>query len=209
MHVELIPTDSVKPYRDNPRVISSDVVRKLANSLREFAWRQPIVVDKERVVVVGHARLEAAKALKMPEVPVHVADDLTEEQVAQYRLADNRLGELADWDRKMLADEMDRMGNTNALLDFGFTTVEVLANQGMELGVMEGREPDPWTGSDTPLDPDTVIGAGKEQHRIILYFDSDEERDDYFENTVAGQGGIRKTRHMDRAGYIAVWMGDA
>lgn len=97
MKVIEVPIDQVKPYENNPR-INDDAVQETANSIKEFGWQQPIVVDKNNVVIVGHTRLKAAKKLKLKKVPVVIADTLSEQQVKAYRLADNKTGELADWD---------------------------------------------------------------------------------------------------------------
>lgn len=105
MKVQTVPIASVVPYARNPRK-NAGAVAKVAASLREFGWRQPIVVDGEMVVVVGHTRLLAAQQLGMAEVPVHVAEGLTANQIKAYRLADNRVHEEADWDDELLALEI-------------------------------------------------------------------------------------------------------
>ena len=84
----------IHPYENNPRRISDEAVEKVADSIREFGFQQPIVVDSAHVIIVGHTRLKAAKKLGLETVPVVVADNLTEEQAKAYRLADNKTGEL-------------------------------------------------------------------------------------------------------------------
>ena len=106
MKVEQASTDSLIPYARNPRRNQS-AISKVAASIKEFGFRQPIVVDSDYVVVVGHTRLEAAKILGLDEVPVHVAKDMTPAQAKAYRLADNRTGEDATWDFELLALEID------------------------------------------------------------------------------------------------------
>lgn len=105
MKVENWDIDKVKPYANNPRK-NDDAVAATANSIREFGWQQPIVVDSDGVVIVGHTRLKAAKKLKLKQVPVTVAENLTDEQVKAYRLADNKTGELAEWDQDLLDSEL-------------------------------------------------------------------------------------------------------
>lgn len=85
------------PYDKNPRK-NKGAVDAVANSIKEFGFKVPIIVDKNNVIITGHTRLKAAKRLKMKEVPVIKADDLTEEQVKAFRIADNKTGELAEWD---------------------------------------------------------------------------------------------------------------
>ena len=116
--IVMMPIAQVIPYENNPRN-NKEAVGKVAASLREFGFRQPIVVDKDNVIIAGHTRLLAAKKLKMKEVPVLVADDLTDEQVKAYRLADNKTAEFAEWDLDMLAEELDGILDID-MSDFGF-----------------------------------------------------------------------------------------
>ena len=100
------PIDDVHPYQNNPRN-NDDAVEYVANSLREFGWQQPIVVDTDGTIIAGHTRLKAAKRLGMEKVPVVVADNLTPAQVNAYRLADNKVAEAATWDMEALSVELD------------------------------------------------------------------------------------------------------
>lgn len=103
--VEQWPVDKPVPYAANPRK-NAGAVAKVVASLREYGFRQPIVVDEAGVVIVGHTRLLAAKSLGLAEVPVHVATGLTPEQVRAYRIADNRTAEEAEWDDALLTEEL-------------------------------------------------------------------------------------------------------
>jgi ParB-like chromosome segregation protein Spo0J len=105
MKVELMPVDQVIPYARNPR-INAHAIEKLAASIKEFGFRQPIVTDKELVIVVGHVRFEAAKRLGLKKVPVHIATELTPEQIKAYRITDNRVGEESEWDKSLLQLEI-------------------------------------------------------------------------------------------------------
>lgn len=108
MKIKQTQIDKVIPYARNPRR-NGEAIAKVAASLKEFGWQQPIVVDNEMVVVAGHTRLAAARTLGMDAVPVVIADNLTSAQVKAYRLADNRVGEEATWDRDLLALEIDEL----------------------------------------------------------------------------------------------------
>lgn len=110
--------DDIRPYENNPRD-NDDAVDSVANSIKEFGWQQPIVVDKDMVIIVGHTRYKAAKKLGMDKVPVVVASELTPEQVKAYRLADNKVGELADWDMEKLNTELDGIEDID-MSEFGF-----------------------------------------------------------------------------------------
>lgn len=118
--------DDIKPYENNPRD-NDDAVDAVANSIKEFGWQQPIVVDKDMVIIVGHTRYKAAKKLGMDKVPVVVASKLTPEQVKAYRLADNKTNELAAWDDELLEDELVGIDDID-MADFGFDDFDKEAN---------------------------------------------------------------------------------
>lgn len=103
--VKWVAVGDIHPYDKNPRKNDS-AVDAVAASIREFGWQQPIVVDKDGVIIAGHTRYKAAKKLKAETVPVVVADSLTDEQVRAYCLADNKSGELAEWDETLLLNEL-------------------------------------------------------------------------------------------------------
>lgn len=118
MQVQSIKISEVKPYDKNPRN-NDQGVDAVAKSIKEFNWQQPIVVDKDNIIIVGHTRYKAAKKLGMDKVPVVVADNLSPEQVKAYRLADNKTGELTDWDMGLLDDELADIADID-MSDFGF-----------------------------------------------------------------------------------------
>jgi len=105
MNIETRPLADIKPYDQNPRD-NDAAVDAVAESIRRFGFRQPIVIDGEGVIVCGHTRWKAAQKLGLTEVPVHVARDLTPEQIRAYRIADNKTNELAAWDIELLPIEM-------------------------------------------------------------------------------------------------------
>lgn len=97
--------DDIKPYAGNPRR-NDKAVEKVAESIRQFGFKQPILIDKDNIIIAGHTRQLAAKKLKMTQVPCIYADDLTPEQVKAYRLADNKVAEFAEWDFDLLNQEL-------------------------------------------------------------------------------------------------------
>ena len=105
MKIEYLGIEDIKPYENNPRK-NNDAVEAVMNSIQEFGFKQPIVVDKDGTIIAGHTRYKAALRLGMEEIPCVRADDLTEEQVRAYRLADNKTGELAEWDLTKLDAEL-------------------------------------------------------------------------------------------------------
>ncbi len=125
MNVTAVPIERVIPYARNPRR-NDAAVAKVAASINEFGWRQPIVVDRGMVVIAGHTRLMAARLLGMTEVPVHVADGLTPAQVKAYRLADNRVAQEAAWDEALLGLELHDISDAGFNVDLtGFDHDEV------------------------------------------------------------------------------------
>ncbi len=125
MHIATWPIDRVRPYDANPRTISPTAIDKVAASLQAFGWRQPLVVDADGVLIVGHTRLAAAQKLGLNEVPVHVADTLTADQVRAYRLADNRTHDEATWDEDLLAAELAKVKEADLIAVTGFDTAEL------------------------------------------------------------------------------------
>jgi len=107
--VEWWPISKPVPYEANPRVISEAAVEKVALSIGQYGWRQPIVVDEAGVIIAGHTRLRAAQKLGLETVPVHVATGLTPAQVKGLRLMDNRASEESGWDDSLLVSELDEL----------------------------------------------------------------------------------------------------
>ena len=119
--VEWWPIGRVTPYPNNARVIPASAVEKVASSIRAFGWRQPIVVDADGVIIVGHVRLLAAQSMAMTEVPVHVALDLTPGQVKAYRLMDNRSHDEATWDLDLIGPELQSIQELDSDFDLALT----------------------------------------------------------------------------------------
>ena len=137
MKVELRSIESVQPYEHNPR-LNDQAVEAVAKSLREFGFRQPIVVDADGVIIVGHTRWKAAQKLGLKKVPIHIAKDLTPAQIKAYRLADNQTATLAEWNYDLLPIEIRDLQGLNfdlSLLGFSDTDLtEILAppvNEGL------------------------------------------------------------------------------
>lgn len=114
--------NELKPYEKNPRK-NDQSIDKVANSIKEFGFKVPIVVDKNNIIVCGHTRYKAAKKLGLAVVPCVVADDLTDEQIKAYRLADNKVGEDSEWDMDLLHGELADIIDID-MTDFGFDLME-------------------------------------------------------------------------------------
>lgn len=105
MTINEMKIKDLKPYENNPRH-NDQAVEAVAASIKEFGFKVPIIVDRDNIIVAGHTRLKAAEKLGLEKVPVIIADDLTEEQIKAFRLADNKVGELAEWDFVKLEQEL-------------------------------------------------------------------------------------------------------
>ena len=164
MKIESAPLESVTPYARNPRK-NADAVAKVAASIKEYGWRQPIVVDEERVIIAGHTRLMAAQRLGLDKVPVHIATGLTPQQVKAYRLADNRVAAEAEWDEDLLALELGELNDGGYDLGItGFNPAELdkLLREG---GDVEGEDEVP----EKPEEPISKPGDLwlLDDHRVI------------------------------------------
>lgn len=118
LKIEYVKTDELIPYANNPRN-NDEAVDYVANSIKEFGFKVPCVIDNEKNVVCGHTRLKAAKKLGIKEVPCIIADDLTEEQIDAFRLADNKTAEIATWDFEKLEIELESISGID-MSEFGF-----------------------------------------------------------------------------------------
>lgn len=119
------PIDELIPYANNPRH-NDDAVFAVANSISQFGFKVPVVVDRENVIVCGHTRYKAAQKLGLKTIPCIIADDLTPDQINAFRLADNKTAELADWDMSKLEEELQGLVNDFDMEDFGFKELETL-----------------------------------------------------------------------------------
>lgn len=118
MEIVMRKVSELTPYEKNAKTHDAKQIANVANSIKRFGWQQPIVIDEQGVVVIGHCRLMAAKKLKMKEVPVTVASGLTEDEIKELRIADNKTNE-SPWDLKLLAEDIEGLDFEGFDLDFG------------------------------------------------------------------------------------------
>jgi hypothetical protein len=177
MQINDWPINDVRPYPNNPRILKS-AADKVAESIKAFGWRQPIVVDAEGVIIIGHSRLAAAKILKLETVPVHVADSLTADQTRALRIADNKTGEFAKWDEGKLADELSAlMESVGTVVVTGFSVSEFEALEMQAKSALADLEPLVAPRPPVPSDDD----ENDDEPDIGNTDGSDEDDDEYTE----------------------------
>ena len=118
LKIEYVDINSIKPYKKNPRK-NEEAIPYVMESIKQFGFKNPVILDKDNVIVAGHTRIESAKRLGITEIPCIYADDLTDEQIRAFRLADNKVAEIAEWDIDLLDTELDDILNID-MSDFGF-----------------------------------------------------------------------------------------
>ena len=151
-------------YKNNPRN-NDGAVQAVANSIKEFGFKVPVVVDKNDVIVCGHTRIKAARLLGMESVPCVVADDLTPEQIRAFRLADNKTAEIATWDIGALGEELHQIMDIN-MLDFGFD-INDLPSGTEDVGGQDNE----YNNVEPPAEEDTITKPGDlwilGRHRLL------------------------------------------
>lgn len=155
MEVKNISVRDIIPYEDNPRK-NENAIQVVMNSIKEFGFQQPLVIDENHVIVVGHTRFEAAKKLGYTEVPCVIASELTEEQVNAYRLVDNKTNEYSEWDMSLLPGELNAIFGIDMEM-FGFDL---------------GEEEEEKEKEEKPDVPFTEV-LGEEHNYLVLYFDNE------------------------------------
>ncbi len=141
MQIINMKLSEIHPYEKNPR-FNEDAVESVANSIQKFGFRSPIVVAKDHIIICGHTRFKAAQSLGLTEVPVVVAADLTPEQVQAYRIADNKTGEIAEWNYELLPLEIKELQEANfdlSLLGFDMEELDKLLNGEQENTISDGE----------------------------------------------------------------------
>lgn len=158
MIIQDLQIDSLREYEHNPRQ-NEQAVEAVAESIKQFGFRVPVVVDKNRTIIAGHTRVKAAAQLGLDAVPCIVAEDLSPEQVKAFRLADNKTGELAEWDWDLLEQELAELTAFDVdMTAFGFENDE-----------------EPWEDAEPEEKPEIAFTKSLEENHnyVVLYFDND------------------------------------
>lgn len=146
MKIEQIAINDLKPYERNAKKHDETQIKNVMESIKQFGMAQPLVVDKDNVLIIGHCRLIACKRLKMTEVPVVRMDELTQEQVDKLRLLDNKLNE-SEWDFDLLAEDVPTLDFSDFDIDWGLPEEE---EENTEIEEDEAPEP--------PTEPKAKVG---------------------------------------------------
>ena len=141
MDIKMMRLGDLRPYEKNPRK-NDEAVKYVQESITQFGFKVPIVIDRDFVIVAGHTRYKAAKKLDLKEVPCIVADDLTDEQIKAFRLADNKVAEKADWDFNILSAELDELFDFD-MTAFGFEDDAISSDEfSDEFTLADGDKPE-------------------------------------------------------------------
>ena len=157
MQIENVNIGDLIPYENNPRK-NEGAIEYVKNSIREFGFKVPIVIDKDYIIVCGHTRYVAAKQLGLDVVPCVIADDLTDEQISAYRLADNKVAEFSEWDASLLDEELEK------LLDFDMSA----------FGFFDDDEDEEEEEQEEEVAPEVEFTEvlEEENNYIVLFFDN-------------------------------------
>lgn len=159
LNITYRPIKELKPYKKNAKKHSKEQVEQIANSIKEFGFTQPVIIDKHDCVVAGHGRILGAKKAGLKQVPTVCLEDLTEEQIKAYRLVDNKLNE-SEWDKKTLKEELDELYGSFSMEDFGFG----ISIENIDL-LQEGKR-------------EIAPELGEANNYIVLEFDTEQEWED-------------------------------
>lgn len=159
LNITYRPIKELKPYKKNAKKHSKEQVEQIANSIKEFGFTQPVIIDKHDYVVAGHGRILGAKKAGLKQVPTVCLDELTEEQIKAYRLVDNKLNE-SEWDKKTLKEELDELYGSFSMEDFGFG----ISIENIDL-LQEGKR-------------EIAPELGEANNYIVLEFDTEQEWED-------------------------------
>ena len=161
MNIVKMKVSELIPYINNPRN-NENAVDKVASSIKEFGFKNPIVIDKNNIIINGHTRLLASKKLGLKEVPVIVADDLSEAQVKAFRIADNKTSEYAEWDEELLKIELEQLEDLNfSMGDFDLSLEYNILND--EIKKEENKE----------VEIEFTEELLEKHNYVVLYFDNE------------------------------------
>lgn len=173
MTVIEVPIGQLKPYGNNARK-NENAIPKVAESIKKYGFKNPIIIDKDNVIICGHTRLEASKLLGLKKVPCIIASDLTEEQVKEFRLVENKTNEFADWDYEKLIEELDTLD----LSEFEFpelTYEDVITQEDLEDLLIDGVKTSDKPEKSFSDDEAKKNKNADKQHSISVFLNEDDD----------------------------------
>ena len=191
MKIENVNVNDLIPYEFNNKKHDKKQVDRIANSIKEFWFLQPLVIDKDNIIVVGHWRLEGAKKLWLKEVPCIRAENLTDVQIKKYRILDNKLNE-SDWDADKLKMELDELGD----LDFGDIKLDLDEEFGELLKDIEEEVKKEEEKPEVEFSEELL----EEHNYVVLYFDN---TTDWM--TACDVFGIEQKKRLGSIKWVWVW----
>lgn len=180
MNIIEIPVNQIKPYKKNAR-FNENAIPKVAESIKQFGFKNPIIVDKNMSVIAGHTRLAAAKTLGLVKVPCIIADDLSPEQVKAFRLVDNRTSEFASWNYDLLQTEIENLDYD--LSDFEFpdlTYEDTLDADELESMLDDDTDPTSEYGKDDEEETDSKPLEHKEEYKVEIICKNETEQESLY-----------------------------
>lgn len=190
MKVEELPIESIKPYERNPRK-NDGAVNGVAESIKQFGFQQPIVIDKKGVIVVGHTRFKAAKKLGLKTVPCVRAENLTSREVKAYRILDNKLNELATWDFAALGEELADIKFNFDGFDVDFSSFEAAFDK-----IEDGDEDKTKMSSPSASGGGSGSGQGGEnvfRYGVYVELDDEEAQRELYDRLIEEGYNVRTT----------------
>jgi len=201
VQIVYIPIDQIREYENNPRD-NEKAVESVARSIKKYGFRNPVIVDKDNVLIAGHTRLKAAIQLGMTEIPCVRADDLNKNEAKAFRLEDNRTQEDSQWDTEALAKEFESLKNNGFdLMETGFDEFEIsgidMSSFDFSAAPEDYDTPEAESGEDFPMDEgdDEEVPEGDEDEELVVIFSlkDDEEKAEVAE--MIGETGELRMRY--------------
>lgn len=178
MNIIEIPVTQLKPYKKNAR-FNENAIPKVAQSIKDFGFKNPIIVDKDMSIIAGHTRLLAAKSLGLTKVPCIIADDLTPQQVKAFRLVDNRTSEFASWDFELLQTELDKINMDLSEYEFpDFTYEDELSADELESILDDDNNPTDYSRNGDFSESSDV--EKKEEYKVEIICKNETEQESLF-----------------------------
>lgn len=168
MKIIELPVNELKPYKKNVRH-NENAVPKVAESIKQFGFKNPIIVDKNKVIIAGHSRLEGAKLLGLKKVPCIIAEDLTPQQVKAFRLVDNRTSEFASWNYDLLQEELEKIDYDLSDFEFpDFTIEDTMSVDELESMLDDNLDPTDYGNKGVGKESDSDTIERKEEYKVEI-----------------------------------------